>query len=872
VTPREEVTIPEALDELMELPALERLLRGFQGATGLPAALTDPGGRSVLEPHRPGFCERYCGPRLGTHPPCLEADPSPTPPAAGVVCRCPHGLTHAVAPLLVGDRHLASVVAGPFLLGPPDSGTVRARIEAEGVDREGRRAALAELPIVPRGRLRALFTFLTGLAELAGSMGAGRARERRQVQRERERAEQLRAIGAEIARAPDVAALLDLILERATQLIDGSGGSLLLWDEADQALVARAQLGDFADDPRTPVPLGEGVAGRVGASRRGLIAQDAPARQAAPEPTPPPLRTVIAEPLVFRDRLIVVLSVGSRDGGRRFTEQDGALLSLLADQAAIAIVHARLSQEMQREVADRRRAEGELSASRDLLETALRGMDEAVFAVDQGRRVVEWARSAEALFGYPRAEMLGVTTERLYATVGEFERVGRELDTAWREGGWKGETLMVRRDGSVFPAAIYGGIPNRPARPEDSRLLVGVVRDIGERRQAELERQRLEEQFRQAQKMETVGRLAGGIAHDLNNLLTPILGYAELALLKLALDERARPDVYEIQEAAKRARDLTHQLLAFSRKQPMELKPVNLGELVTQLEKILRRTVREDIHLVTRIASGGGVVRADPAQLQQVLLNLVVNANDAMPTGGVLTIATDEVVCSPRDVAGWPDARPGPYVRLIVQDTGCGMDVETRQHLFEPFFTTKPEGQGTGLGLATCYGIVKQHGGDIRVESIPGRGSSFTVYLPRAEDPHAPAVSASPPRPAAGRETILLIDDARTVRLLLESILGTLEYATLVAATPEEAIRVARTHPGPIQLLITDVIMPGMNGRQLYDCLREIRPDLKVLYISGYTDDIIAPHGVLEPGIHFLAKPFTVAALAEKVREALAGG
>ena len=519
------------------------------------------------------------------------------------------------------------------------------------------------------------------------------------------------------------------------------------------------------------------------------------------------------------------------------------------------------------DITERKRAERALRDS----EAALRSLFQAapvgiVIMKDRVFTAVN-ARYCD-IVGYAEEELVGRSPRMLYTNEDEFTQVGHGFYGQLGKGNLAVVEVSARRkDGAIRDLRLTGAL----LQADD--LTAGValaIEDVTDRKRAAAEQERLQAELLQAQKMETVGRLAGGIAHDLNNLLTPILGYAELALLRLGPEESRRLGVRDIEEAAKRARDLTHQLLAFSRKQPMELRPVNLSEMVAQFEKILQRTIREDIRLASRLAPALGPVRADRAQLQQVLLNLVVNANDAMPSGGTLTIATDEVVCSAAEVAGLVDIAPGPYVRLTVRDSGCGMDAETQRHIFEPFYTTKPEGKGTGLGLATCYGIVTQHRGFFRVESAVGQGSRFAVYLPRAaEEAPAPA-PADPGRVTAGRETILFIDDARTVRMLLQSVLQSLGYAAIEAATPEAALRTAREHAGPIHLLITDVIMPGMNGRQLYEAVRAIRPEIRALYISGYTDDIIAPHGVLEPGIHFLAKPFTLAGLSEKIREVLA--
>ncbi|MBI4589551.1 MAG: GAF domain-containing protein [Candidatus Rokubacteria bacterium] len=384
------------------------------------------------------------------------------------------------------------------------------------------------------------------------------------------------------------------------------------------------------------------------------------------------------------------------------------------------------------------------------------------------------------------------------------------------------------------------------------------------------ELQRTQDQLAQAQKMEAVGRLAGGVAHDFNNLLTIIMGRTQLLSGRLPVEDPLRRDIELIDKAGKRAAALTQQLLAFSRKQVLQPKVLDLNAVVANMETMLRRLIGEDIELVTVRHSDLGCVKADPARLEQVILNLAVNARDAMPRGGKLTIETADVELDETYAFRHGAVHAGPYVMLAISDTGCGMDAKTQSHIFEPFFTTKEKGRGTGLGLSTVYGIVKQSGGYIWVYSEPGRGSTFKIYLPRIEQP---AETVEPdPRPAGpfqGSETILLVEDESELRELACEILGGTGYTVLAATDGVEALRVSQAHPGPIHLLVTDVVMPKMSGRELADRLAPIRPAIKTLYMSGYTDDAIVHHGVLDPGVFLIEKPFTPDALLGRIREVL---
>jgi nitrogen-specific signal transduction histidine kinase len=390
-----------------------------------------------------------------------------------------------------------------------------------------------------------------------------------------------------------------------------------------------------------------------------------------------------------------------------------------------------------------------------------------------------------------------------------------------------------------------------------------VARDISERRS-------LEDHLRQAQKMEGIGQLAGGIAHDFNNLLTAIGGRCYLVLKQLEPDNPLRRDLEIIQGAAQRAARLTHQLLAFSRKQILEPRLLDLNAMVADIEPLLQRLIGEDIEVTMDLGSELGRVKADPGQVEQVLMNLAVNARDAMPQGGRLTLQTADVILDEAYARVHTGVEPGRYVRLAVGDTGHGMDETTRARIFEPFFTTKEIGKGTGLGLATVYGIVKQSHGHIAVDSEPGQGATFKIYLPSVDAlPSADAPVEAKRGSTRGSETVLIVEDDELLRGLARDILAAQGYSVLVAASPMNALQVAAEHQTPIHLLLSDVVMPQMNGKQLADRLLAGRPDLKVLFMSGYLDSVIVQHGVLEPGVHFLHKPFTPAGLSSKIRDVL---
>ena len=396
-----------------------------------------------------------------------------------------------------------------------------------------------------------------------------------------------------------------------------------------------------------------------------------------------------------------------------------------------------------------------------------------------------------------------------------------------------------------------------------------IFTDITERVHAEEERIKLAEQLQQARRLESVGLLAGGVAHDLNNMLTPILGYSGLLHDDLPPDDPRRADVEQIIAAATRARTLVRQLLAFARKQTLEIKPLNLNQLVRDFHKMLEHTLREDITLEIRLQDDLGTVAADAGQIEQIIMNLAVNAQDAMPYGGTLLIETAETTLDENYVATHPEIRPGPYVMLAISDTGTGMDKETLARVFEPFFTTKEVGKGTGLGLATVYGIVKQHGGSIAVYSEIGRGSTFKVYLPRTDARPEELAAAANPQSVRGTETILVAEDNEQVRALACKLLQRSGYTVLEACDGHAAFEAAAAHPGDIHLLLTDLVMPDINGKALYEQLALTWPKLRVLYMSGYTANVIAQNGEIGAGVTLVQKPFQAHDLLPKVRQVL---
>jgi signal transduction histidine kinase/CheY-like chemotaxis protein len=421
-----------------------------------------------------------------------------------------------------------------------------------------------------------------------------------------------------------------------------------------------------------------------------------------------------------------------------------------------------------------------------------------------------------------------------------------------------------RKDGSLFDVEVSVQYQS------DQGQMVAFLHDISARKQAEEEHAKLQTQFTQAQKMEAVGRLAGGVAHDFNNLLMGIMGYAQLCRDKIAPDHPIRGWLDEITHDSERSAEITRQLLAFARKQTIAPIVLDLNDAVAGMLKLLRRLIGEDIHLAWLPGQNVGSVRLDPSQIDQILANLCVNARDAIAGIGKITLATEKIIVNADFCARHPEAIPGAYVLLAVSDDGCGMDKDTLAQIFEPFFTTKGLGKGTGLGLATVYGIVKQNNGFIYAFSEPGKGTTFKIYLPRiAAETVATTVTNKAELPRGRGETILLVEDEKSLRVTCSHFLDALGYKVLIAETPGEALKMVAGQEGDIHVLLTDVVMPGMDGRQLAQRISAVKPGVKVVFMSGYTADVIAQRGVLDEGVQFLSKPFTRDDLARKMREVL---
>jgi PAS domain S-box-containing protein len=599
--------------------------------------------------------------------------------------------------------------------------------------------------------------------------------------------------------------------------------------------------------------FGGGPAGR--ATRTGQVAV---VRDIQKDPTFAPWRdeavkrgyaSVVGLPLMADGRAFGVLAIYSAESNAFDTEE----LSLLGDLAR----HVSAGVALLRTRADRQRMEEE----RARLSSAVEQAAEAIVVTDTLGSIVYVNPAFERVSGYPRGEVMGQTPRVLKSGKHDQSFYRNLWRTLTRGDVWTGRLINRKKDGTLYEAEAVIS-PVRDGSGEIANY-VAVERDITREKQ-------LEEQVRLSQRLESVGRLAGGVAHDFNNLLTIIIGYCDLILQTMRVEEPHRGHIAEVKKAADRAAALTRQLLAFSRRQVMTPQVVDLNSVVANIQSMVKRLIGEDIQLVTFPAADLGRVLVDPGQVEQVIMNLVVNSRDAMPQGGKITIETGNVHLDESYAGGHFPVKSGPYAMLAVSDTGCGMDAATKAHIFEPFFTTKEQGKGTGLGLAMVYGIVKQSDGYIWVYSEVGRGTTFKIYFPLVDALTAPAqigkTAAERPR---GSETILIVEDEAAVRALVSGVLRSSGYAIITANSGAEALEICGQQPGKIDLLLTDVVMPEMSGPQLAERLAKSYSKMKVLFVSGYSDDAIVHHGVLDSQSAFLQKPFTPEALARKVREVL---
>jgi PAS domain S-box-containing protein len=552
--------------------------------------------------------------------------------------------------------------------------------------------------------------------------------------------------------------------------------------------------------------------------------------------------------------------------------KDGRLIEVSLTISPIRDGNGRIvgASKIARDITERKGAEARLRDSEERFQQLAENIGEIFWIWDREQRRVVYVspayetvcgRSCESLYQAEPGAWLDVIhpedRERLL-------RVGAEQ----RDAAYEQEFRIVRPDGTVrwIQARAF------PVRDPGAQIkrVVGSARDITADKQAAAELRRLEEQLRQAQKMEALGRLAGGVAHDFNNLLSVVFGHSALLALGSPSPERLRESVTQIGRAAERAAALTRQLLAFGRRQVVEPEVLDLNALVTDVASMLQRLLGEGVQVSTKLQPDLRPVRVDPGQMEQVILNLALNARDAMPRGGRLTLETRDIELDEATARAQADLGAGHYVLLAVSDTGAGMTPEVQARIFEPFFTTKAVGQGTGLGLSVVHGILKENGGHIAVQSLPDAGTTFKIYLPPSARPVVEgSAESAPSEPIQGGETVLLVEDEEPVREVTALMLGSLGYRVLEASNGEEALRVAQAGLEQVDLLMTDVVMPGMGGRDLADALQACMPGLKVLFQSGYTDDTVIRQGILHTEMVFLQKPFTLAALSQKLREIL---
>jgi PAS domain S-box-containing protein len=738
------------------------------------------------------------------------------------------------------------------ILNRPGEGPAFTRAIEAGLRTQGRWTG--ELRVVGKdGTEREVESVVIVLRDEAGR-DIGRVSVNRDIteQRRAERIQHAAFLISEAANATDnLQDLFRAIHEIVGELMPAKNFYIALHDPLTKT-ISFPYFVDQVDTPDAPRPLGRGLTDYVLRTGKPLLATPERTleleRQGDVELLGVPSVDWLGVPLRIGERTIGVLAVQTYSEGLRYGEHERDVLQFVSTQVAMAI--------------DRKRADEERGRQQGFLRQVIDLNPNLIFVKDWGGRFTLVNQALADLYGAPVEQLIGKRDADFNSNADEVER----FLTDDREAMLTGEPRLIMEEPNTDArtgARRWFQVIKVPLRSADGApQVLGVATELTQRKE-------LESQLRQAQRMEAVGQLAGGIAHDFNNVLTAILGYTLLLLRDPALPAAQREDVQEIHQAAQRAASLTQQLLAFSRKQVLQPSVLDVTEIVDGMKTLLRRLIGEHIALVTVPARQPLHVRADRGQLEQVIVNLAVNARDAMPAGGTLTIETEGVELDGVFVAAHPGSQAGAHVVLTVGDTGIGMDAETRGRVFEPFFTTKPVGKGSGLGLATVYGIVKQSGGYVEVSSVPARGSTFRVYLSRV----AAQAVAPPPRatetPRGGRETVLLVEDEAGVRHLARRALQGFGYRVLEAGNGEEALSLARRVTEPIDLLLTDVVMPEMGGRELALHLVRERPSTRVLYTSGYTDTPVLQDEIRNAVASFLPKPYTPEELARKVREVL---
>ncbi len=815
-----------ALSELIDAAASQKVLDSFCDVAGVAAAIIAPSGAVLVGSRWQRICTDFHRRCPATLERCIESDTVLANKAMQgpeyCIYQCRNGLTDAASAVAVQGEHVANVFVGQFLLAPPNFDEFRARARRHGFDEDAYLEALREVPVISEADLHPILGFLVNFAEMVAAMGLERIRQLEVQRRLRDSEQRYRnvidwATDALYLARPD-GVLVD-VNEAACEALDYT---------REELLRMRVHDVDPGSASGETVPLAE-IVGSL-----------------------QPRRPVTVE--TFHRR---------RDGATFPVEVRVGRLELGGEPFVLGLA---------RDITDRKRAEEALRESEQRMELALLGGDLATW---------DWnVVTGEVLLNERWARMLGYEVDELEPSVDMWQRLlcpdDRAMVMEALEAHLRGETesyeveCRLRHKSGEWVWVLDKGRVIRRADDGAPLRACGTHLDITARKRQEEERERLESQLRQAQRMEAVGQLAGGVAHDFNNLLQAILGYGDMALDEIEEGSPAGEHVAEILKAGSRAAALVSQLLAFSRRQVLRMEDLDLNEVIADVMKMLRRVIGEHVTIEFTPGYALGGVRADRGQLEQILVNLCVNARDAMPSGGRLGISASNVAIGEefRETHAW--AEPGDYVLLTVTDTGCGMDQATLASAFEPFFTTKDVGQGTGLGLSTVYGLVKQHGGMVHAYSEVGLGTTMKVYLPRVEAESAQQSMAERPV-AGGTETILLAEDDETVRRLSSAILQTAGYNVLTATDGEEALRVFAERLDDVDLVVLDVMMPKLGGRAVLERMRESRPGLRAVFASGYSMSAIPPGLVLGEDVPLVQKPATRNDLLRAVRKALDG-
>ena len=809
--------------DLVDLKRLEAVIKSISKAMGLALGVTGyPKQEQLISTGWKPLCRDFHRACDSTSKICEQSNLELTKDLAELkevkVKKCAHGLVDGATPIVIKGAHVANIIGGQVFFEKPDFEEYRLKAQQFGFDEEAYLAALRQVPVVPEKQFVESMSFLVEIAIILAEQGLSKLKSEQLAKESQEANALLRAIVEQSQVPMCCVSAKDLSIMLVNQACidfhnyDIKEGRPLAIEPKDWSF----KHFDGEGNPISP--------------------QDLPLLRA--------LRGLTTTDMEMR--------VEFDDGSSRYCLSSAVPIKNEQGETIAGLV-------VFPDITERKMTEQALRESESRFRELAEMLPEAIFETDIELNLLYANERSFELFGYTKEDfaaglnglqmIVPADRERAKANLGK--RLQGEKIAAL-------EYLGLKKDQRTFPLLLHV----EPITVEDKISgFRGIIIDITARKE-------LESQYFQAQKVESIGRLAGGVAHDLNNLLTPILGYGQMLHDEFNAKDTRRHTVEEIIEAGKRARNLVRQLLAFSRKQTMHLTPLDVDQTIIGFEKLLRRTIRENIEIKLNLASAPYRVLADIGQIEQVIMNLAINAADAMPDSGQLLIETHK-----SQIHGLsPSSKgilPGEYVVLEIKDTGFGMSEETMEKVFEPFFSTKGE-KGTGLGLATVYGIVKQHNGQIFVESQLEQGTTFKVLLPRT-DSEAKEKDSSPEKSisAAGMETIILVEDNSQVRTLAKAMLSRMGYSVIVASTGQELFASLSKHKGPADLLLTDVVMPGLNGKQIYTKLQETYPHIRVLYMSGYAADIIGRHGVLDEGTRLLNKPFTYEGLALQIREVL---